>query len=868
MNKNIALLALTGILTLASCGQNTGNTGPGPVVSTYSLTVTVSGANGTVTVKNAAGTVVGTVNGTSGTVTNLAPGVYTLSSSAVTGFTTPNDQTVTITNANATATVTYVATGTGTTTPVTQAVTINLAGGVTSAPVIITNASGASVYNNTVTSGTVVNLPAGTYTVTAGDVTGYTKPANATVVVGSAATSVTLTYVKVIATAVGLTPKGSDSKLLTIEQNINGAVTPITYAKGIITVVPNANSGADRFEVFLSSTTSDLNAQNRIYDSRDTASGSLDINTANLRQGEQQYVVVRYWTGTSNTTASTILIPDNLGPQVPDVIPVSKLSPALTQQLGNYVNGTITLAFQNIDTLRDNPVGTTVLPSGVERIEWYADSNAKNGVADTATSKLIGTAYASPYQVSVNTTTLADGAYDVYAVAYDQLGNRSIITAQNLFVLNVDNTGPVNGAGSITVVDAGTGAVRDEFNRGGIDATYSPRPNAAGLPSGTCKIDAIGADAGNIDLYDSVTTAAGRNYISGLAHVTNLNITTATDGTGVGVSGNATSVTIDGQPILNRLYTLNASGRLVALTALRNITASDCVYLNVNGLDANESKVVFASDASTDLLGNAATGTIAPVSIFIDNQRPANVRFSKKLDTVPANGQSTLEVSADDSISGLLGSAQIFARDTNGSAFGGRAVQLAATNQTNYRFFRPTNANGKLDLIATVRDYAGNVSSYRSDIGVTFAGPQLVTLNEDNLFVRRQQANGQFLNFGNAIDENPVTGPVGTVHALDILNSGRTAVGFNPANVLQGGFYQEVLLANPLNRIGKGTADLTSDDLNVGGTQNLAPLFLISATESAPFASIKALEGGLFAYHASVIDKNGYVSEVVQGINY
>ena len=170
-----------------------------------------------------------------------------------------------------------------------------------------------------------------------------------------------------------------------------------------------------------------------------------------------------------------------------------------------------------------------------------------------------------------------------------------------------------------------------------------------------------------------------------------------------------------------------------------------------------------------------------------------------------------------------------------------------------------------------MRDYAGNVSSYRSNVGVTTTGTQLVTLNNDNLFVRRQQANGQFLNFSNATDENPVTGPVGTVHALDLLNAGRTANAFDPANVLQGGFYQEVLLANPLNRIGKGTADLTSDDLNLGGgngTQNLAPLFLISATESAPFASIKQLEGGQFAYHAATIDKNGFVSEVIRNINY
>ena len=787
MKKNIALMALTGILTLASCSQvpdtNGGQpdtSGGQPTTNTYSMAITVSGANGTVTVKNASGTVVGTVNG-SGTVTGLTNGTYTLSASDVSGFNTPANQTVTVNNAN---------------------------------------------------------------------------------------TSATVNYTKVISTDVTLTPKGQDSKLLTIEQNTNGVKTPITYAKGVVTVVPNTNSGADRTEVFLTSTTNDLNAQNRIYDSR--GGGSLDINTANLRQGEMQYVVVRYWTGNSNTTASTIIIPDNLGPQVPDVIPVSKLSPQLTQQKGNWVNGTITLAFQNIDSLRDNPAGTTVMPAGVERVEWYADSNAKNGIADEATSKLIGTAYASPYQVTVDTKSLTDGTYDVYAVAYDQLGNRSIITAQNLFVLNVDNTGPKNGAGSFAAIDAGTGAVKDEFSRGGIDATYTARPNAAGLPVASCKIDAIGADAGNIDLYDSVITPAGINYVSGLAHVTNLNYAVATDGNGVGVSGTNVTVTVDGQPIVNRLYTL-VSGRLAPLQTLRTIKPEDCVYMDVNGLDAGEVKVTFNTDASTDLLGNPATGVNNPVSIFVDNQRPANVRFSKKPDSVDANGQATLEVTADDSISGVYGNAQIFARDTNGTAFGGRAVQLAATNQTNYRFFRPTNSNGKLDLIGVVRDYAGNVSSYRGDIGVKFTGPQLVTLNNDNMFVRRQQSNGQFLNFDLATDENPVRGPVGTVHALDLLNAGRGAVRFNPADVYQGAFYQEVLLANPLNRIGKGTADLTSDDLNLGagnGTQNLAPLFLIAANESAPYASIKQLAAGLFAYHGSVIDKNGYVSEVIRNIQY
>lgn len=854
MKKNIALMALTGILTLASCSQGPDTNGGQPTTNTYSMAIAVSGANGTVTVKNASGTVVGTVNG-SGTVTGLTNGTYTLSASDVSGFNTPANQTVTVNNANTSATVTYTPTS-----AVTQDVTINLTGGVTSAPVTIKDASGAVVQgydNKTVTSGTVVNLPTGTYTVTAGNVNGYTAPAAATVVVSGAATSVNLAYNKVIATAVGLTPADSNSKLLTIEQNVNGTPTPVVYAKGTLTIVPNANSGADRYEVFLSSTTNDLNAQNRIYDSRDPNSGSLNLNTANLRQGEYQYVIVRYWTGSSNTTASTIIVPDNLGPQVPDAIPVTKLSPALTQQKGNWVNGTIKLSFQNVDTLRDNPNGTTVMPSGVERVVWYADSNAKNGVADMSTAKAIGTSYSSPYEVSVDTTTLDDGDYDIFAVGYDQLGNASIVNAQNLFVLNVDNTGPVNAAGTFTAVDAGTGAVLDELNKGGVDATYAARPN-------TCMIDAIGANAGNIDLYDSVPNN-GRQYISGLAHVTELSFDTAQDA-GVGVSGDSITVTVDGQPIENRLYTLNATGTLVPVTGLSTITANDCVYMDVNGLDAGEVKVIFNADSSTDLLGNPATGSIASPSIFVDNQRPNNLRFTKVPASVLANGQGTLEAKADDSISGIYGSAQFFARDTDGTSFGGRAVQMASADQTNYRFFKATS--GKLDVIATVRDYAGNVSSYTSAVAVTNVGPQLVSLNNDNLFVRRQQANGNFLNFGNAIDENPVMGPVGTVHALDLLNSGRAAIGFAPSNVLQAGFYQEVLASNPLNRIGKGTADLGLDDLNKDGSQNLAPLFLIAATESAPYAAIKQLEGGLFAYHGSIIDKNGWVSEAIHQIQY
>ena len=853
-------------------------------VINYKLTVKVTGTTGAVpvTVTNDAGTVVYTGNLSNGNSIALPNGKYTVTGGSTNGM-NASSQTVVINGADAAVTLAY-----STVPPVTYGVTVTV-NGVESAPVVIADANGFVLQTITVKGSQKVMLPTGTYTITGGAVNGYTSPASKTVVVGASDTGVTLTYtaiVPVVNTDILITPSAGDgNRVMPIAQQIEGVRTDVPYTRGIVVIDPQqANNGADRIEVFTSATTNDINAANRIYDTRDS-SGPITLDTSKLRQGELQYIIVRYWKGTSNYLRSTLFIPDNLGPQVADVIPVSKLSPELTQQKGNWANGTITLAFQNLDTLRDNPVGTSYWPSGVERVEWYADTTAasKNGVADIASATRIGIAYKSPYQVTVDTKTLTDGAHDIYAVAYDQLGNRSIVTAQNLFVLNVDNTGPVvNGGGNISVVDAGTGAVRDEFNRGGITATYTRRAN-------TCQIDALGADAGNIDLFDSIATdgprtlrdgmtaPAGTQFISGLARVRSLTYSNNIADAGVGVANSPAGerfITVDGQPLVNRLYSLSDNGKLVPLTALQQVTTEPLlcsnIFMDVNGLDAGAHTVRFnTSNATTDLLGNPATGGgINDVTFYVDNQRPSNVRFSKKPLSVPANGQATLAAEADDSVSGLYGNKEFFARDTNGTAFNGRAVQLASADQLNYRFFQPTSGN--LDLIATVRDFAGNVSSNTETIAVAAVGPRLVTLNNDNLFVRRQQANGQFLNFNapGVIDENPVTGPVGTVHSLDLLNYGRSANAFAEANVLAGNFYQEVSVNNPRNRIGKGTADLNRDDLNIQGDQAHAPLYLISSTESAPYTSVKALEGGLFAYHAATIDKNGWVSEVIRNIRY
>lgn len=191
MNKNIALMALTGILTLSACGQN-GNT---PVtcdagqqlvngvcttpVTQRTLTVTVNGIGTAVpvTVTRADGTVVGTYSVSNGQKLELAAGKYTVTPGMVTGYTNSGAQAVDLTNGNATATVTYTA-APGVQTAV---LTIDLVGAAT-APVTIKDATGAVVsgYNNAyVRDGETITLPRGQYTVLGGNTLTAVAPVDA-----------------------------------------------------------------------------------------------------------------------------------------------------------------------------------------------------------------------------------------------------------------------------------------------------------------------------------------------------------------------------------------------------------------------------------------------------------------------------------------------------------------------------------------------------------------------------------------------------------------------------------------------------------------------------------------------------------------
>lgn len=216
MNKKIALMAITGILALASCSQTATDTtapsvtfsaSPNPVTSGTSVTL-----SGTAT--DAAGVSSVTISPTNGgpscTATVSSTGAFscTVTAPAVTSSTTYNyTATAKDVNGNTSnaATASYTVNPVGGGVPIdpstpTHTVTVNLTG-VNGTNITVKDANGAIVagYNSgQITNGGKITLPAGVYTITANDILGYNlkAPATVTVDLSTADASASFTYEK------------------------------------------------------------------------------------------------------------------------------------------------------------------------------------------------------------------------------------------------------------------------------------------------------------------------------------------------------------------------------------------------------------------------------------------------------------------------------------------------------------------------------------------------------------------------------------------------------------------------------------------------------------------------------------------------
>ncbi len=274
------------------------------------------------------------------------------------------------------------------------------------------------------------------------------------------------------------TLKGVEGGLLKSIQRTNGSGEDC-FAKGKVEFSVQA-PGASRVQVVLA-TTDNFAAGELRASGRDSATFTLD--TATLPQGKQLYIIARVEKDNRITDQYWVFVPDNLGPQIPDVRPVNKLSP--DNPSDRWVNGTVQLQLQNPD-FRDNPSLPGLLASGLAKVTYYAQPL---GGGD---SIKIGEVGEYPYTISWKTTDFADGRYRVYAVAEDVMGNRSQYAG---FVVGVDNTAPTL---DLVVEDAGTLDVQ-----GGLDIFPAER----GYVSGVAKVAYVACDGPGGVGFDSSSTS-------------------------------------------------------------------------------------------------------------------------------------------------------------------------------------------------------------------------------------------------------------------------------------------------------------------------------------------------------------------------
>jgi chitinase len=194
--------------------------------------------------------------------------------------------------------------------------------------------------------------------------------------------------------------------------------------------------------------------------------------------------------GVESPYSNIVLVPELIPPTV-------SLS---TSIIGTTATGTVSLSASASDNV------------GVTRVEFYV-----NGVLQSSDT-------ASPFLFSWNTSTLASGAYTLFARAYDAAGNVgqsgtvSLTVAHDLTAPKVYLTAPGNGATVLGVVPLAAsatdnvGVTKVEFYANGTllsagnVAPYSHNWDTAGLGSGTYLLSARAYDAaGNVGISPGVS---------------------------------------------------------------------------------------------------------------------------------------------------------------------------------------------------------------------------------------------------------------------------------------------------------------------------------------------------------------------------
>ena len=208
-----------------------------------------------------------------------------------------------------------------------------------------------------------------------------------------------------------------------------------------------------------------------------------------------------------------LTFPDKItgsGPPPPDTTPPTV---SISSPTSGNVSGTVTVSANASDNV------------GVARVDFYVNGG------------LVGSDSAAPYQYSWNTTTVANGAATLRAVAFDAAGNSTQSAIVNVNVANADTTPPTvsissptsgNVSGTVTVsanASDNVGVARVDFYvNGGLVGSDSAAPyqyswNTTSLANGAATLRAVAFDAAGNSTQSAMVTVNVANGGPGLPPV-------------------------------------------------------------------------------------------------------------------------------------------------------------------------------------------------------------------------------------------------------------------------------------------------------------------------------------------------------------
>ena len=666
MKKKFGLLALTGVIALASCSQGTT-----PGVSQYKLTINVAGVPTAPVTYVKSGGASQTVNVAGSTTLTLDAGSYTVTPGAVTGFTaSPSSTSADLSSSDKTVSFTYVTSSGG---------GGGGGGGVIIPPsngaiTITSPANGATLTGNAAvsftTTGTVTNISCGVQggTFTAANNIGSNGGACAidlsavpngpvTLVVKGTQNGAEVSSTVSVNVARVVSPNASPSfgpietvdasgrvnfdnfrtggvRLLAQENIPSGlpnqpaGTGTLLYVKGKIKITYAAPAGTTRVDSWISGTI-DGSKAGALFNVFDGAAGTVvDFDTTGLNgvQSKVLYLVTRTYNAAGNTTSSVPFVVDNTGPQAsdPDFEAANTSNPAQINRLlrdyggrnRNFARGQVELftSNANLSDLVYNPASGQILPAGVDNITYY---------------------FVPASQVAqITTITGQQRVLDIRRLA--AFGTATVESAgqKRDYRTLIDSTdGSKDGGYAIFSIAI------DQIGNETASTTYE-----------NLTLDNIGPSAQNVSLYDSsplpFPSADPRRYISDWFRITGC-ITYA----GVGF---ASDITPGFDSTSNAA--LSFCGRSYAISSLGGTYSQGTISFSDQELDSN---VVVPSDGECEVTFNApdALGNVSKFTgqkVIFDNTDPvADIQNPAEGAVVNAGSTVPFNTNASDVTSGI-----------------------------------------------------------------------------------------------------------------------------------------------------------------------------------------------------------------------